>query len=400
MKLKLKTLFKDSIWTISGLMLMNVVAQFIVYPAWNRQLGNDGYGNILYLLSLMNIIAISVGSASNYTRITESRNGRNSSSTYLLILLCCTALIAPATMIIKGISNISMSPTEWVLFGCLTALTMWRFYADVEYKLTLNYKGYFLYYLFISIGYGIGIYLSFVTNLWPLALIPGEIMGLIWVFLKGKSLRWDAPLSKPDVRAALKVFGTLVAADVISHMIFNGDRLLLKTLLDGEAVTMYYLASLISKTISLVTTPMNSIIIGYLVRMELKFTRKFMHGVSLISLALTLLATGACIIGSWILIPVLYPAEYDLVSGYFWIASLTQAFYFIGNMITVVLLRFCSSRYQLYINTAYAVAFLVFCPAATIFYGFNGFCAGLLATSILRWATALVLGYKNTTKSA
>ena len=80
MKLNPKALLKDSVWTISGLMLMNVVAQFIVYPAWNRQLGSDGYGNILYLLSLMNIIAISVGSACNYACITESRNGSPSYS--------------------------------------------------------------------------------------------------------------------------------------------------------------------------------------------------------------------------------------------------------------------------------------------------------------------------------
>lgn len=400
MKLKLKTLFKDSVWTISGLMLMNVVAQFIVYPAWNRQLGSEGYGNILYLLSLMNIVAISVGSACNYACITESRKGQHPHSSYLLILLCCSVLVIPITLIIRQVSSIDMSPIEWILFGLLTIFTMWRFYADVEYRLTLNYQGYFLYYLLISIGYGIGIFLSFTTGLWPLALLPGEIAGLIWVFFKGKSLRWDALPDKALLIAAVKITGTLIFSNVISNVIFNGDRILLKSMLDGEAVTTYYIASLISKTISLVTMPLNSIIIGYLVRMELTLNKRFMHGVSLISLLLVCLAAAACVIGSWILIPFLYPAEYSHVSSYFWIASLTQALYFISGMVTVVLLRFCNSRYQVYINIVYAAAFLITCPVATLQFGFNGFCIGLLITSMLRWLIALALGYKDCKKAA
>ena len=61
MKEKIKALLTDSMWSIAGLMLMNVVVQFLVYPVWNNHLGSEEYGNILYLISIMNIIAISVG---------------------------------------------------------------------------------------------------------------------------------------------------------------------------------------------------------------------------------------------------------------------------------------------------------------------------------------------------
>ena len=127
-----------------------------------------------------------------------------------------------------------MSPLEWGLFGCLTVFTMWRFYADVEYRLSLNYKGYFLYYLVISIGYGIGIYLSFVTGLWPLALLPGEILGLILVFLKGKSLRWNGLPGKKELISTAKVVFALILSNVMANVIFNGDRLLLKTILETK----------------------------------------------------------------------------------------------------------------------------------------------------------------------
>lgn len=67
--MKVKRVFADSIWSISGLLLMNIIAQFLVYPIWNQRLGNEQYGNVLYMISLMNIFSISIGSGINYAVI-------------------------------------------------------------------------------------------------------------------------------------------------------------------------------------------------------------------------------------------------------------------------------------------------------------------------------------------
>jgi len=396
MKFGLKTIFKDSIWTISGLMLMNIVAQFIVYPAWNWQFGSEEYGNILYMLSLMNIFAISIGSACNYARVTESRKGGGSASIYIIILVCATVLVGAVMLLIPLIVDVTLGVSARFFYVVLTVVTMWRFYADVEYRLSLNYKGYFKYYLVISIGYGIGIGLSQLTKLWPLALLPGELMGLIYVFWKGHSIRWEGIPRHCGFQSAMRAVVMLVVSNILSNIIFNGDRILLKSLLDGQAVTIYYLASLIGKTISLVTTPLSSIIISYLVRLDLQFNKKMMNIVTIGSITLTFLTTIACIIGSWVIIPVLYPSEYYLVRNYFLLGSLTQAVYFIAGMVMVVLLRFCDSRYQVMINVAYAVGFIVLCIPVTMFWGFKGFCIGMLVSSLIRFISALGVGYRNT----
>ena len=88
MKEKIKALLTDSMWSIAGLMLMNVVVQFLVYPVWNNHLGSEEYGNILYLISIMNIIAISVGSACNYARMTESATKDTWNINYSYGILC------------------------------------------------------------------------------------------------------------------------------------------------------------------------------------------------------------------------------------------------------------------------------------------------------------------------
>ena len=71
-----KKLLSDSAWSIAGLVLMNMTAQFAVYPLWNRELGNDAYGRILYLIAGMNIIAVSMGVACNYARMKASAEGK------------------------------------------------------------------------------------------------------------------------------------------------------------------------------------------------------------------------------------------------------------------------------------------------------------------------------------
>ena len=53
-----KKILSDSIWSVAGLVLMNVALQFAVYPFWERRAGEAALGNILYLISLMNIFAV------------------------------------------------------------------------------------------------------------------------------------------------------------------------------------------------------------------------------------------------------------------------------------------------------------------------------------------------------
>ena len=69
---KINVIFSDSLYSIIALVIMNMVAQFGMYPFWAKQLGTEHYGNILYLLSFINIFAVSVGSALNFSRLADS----------------------------------------------------------------------------------------------------------------------------------------------------------------------------------------------------------------------------------------------------------------------------------------------------------------------------------------
>ena len=153
---KIRSLFSNTMWTIMGLMLMNVVAQFIVYPIWAHVLGSEEYGNIIYILSIVNIFSISFGSSANYARMVESSKRSTQNGDYNLFLVIGNIVTAFGVVLIVYITTASDSILELLLIAVLSCAIMWRFYCDVEYRMNLDYKGYFVYYLVISIGYVLG----------------------------------------------------------------------------------------------------------------------------------------------------------------------------------------------------------------------------------------------------
>ncbi len=388
-----KKILSDSIWSIAGLVFMNVALQFAVYPFWERRAGEAALGNILYLISLMNVFAISLGIAVNYARMRKSATETTRNSPYLGMLFGASVLAFGAAILIAFFGGVELTIPETLLFGCVTVATMWRYYADVEYKLYLNYKSFFLYYAFIGVGYLIGIALFYVTGLWPLTLLVGELLGLVYVLIRGKIFRVDGAIYGEGTGELLKLVLILFGSEAISNLIFNADRIMLKPILGEVAVTEYYLASLLGKTIALLTVPLSGVVIGYLSKYKGDLSLKAMNLIFGGALVCAVLGTAACTLGSYIIIPILYPDQMADIKEYFIVTNLSQVLYFIANVITVVLLRFAKSRYQLYVNIAYAVSFAAICIPSALLGGFWGFCIGLLATCAIRFAVSVVLGY-------
>ena len=396
---KAKNFLSDSIWSVMALVFVNAISQFVVYPTWNRQLGADKYGTILSLVAVMNIFSISVGSAVNYTRMTTD-GGDKKNNPYLAVLFASSLAFIIVPFIIYRVEGEAFTFWEPVLFWLLMCSTMFRYYLDVEYRLTLNYRGYFFYYFVIGIGYLVGTLLFRFLNVWILALLAGELLSIICVRSHGHILTFDHEhTSIARYRWVATKAYTIFTGNMISSLVFNGDRLLLNFLLDGTSVTIYYLASLLGKTMSLITTPLNSVIIGYLARYKGHLTTKIMNFIVFFSFIITILATALCWLASDVLIPILYPKEYDLVKPFFVLANLSQILYFISGAISALLLRFSKAKYQVYINVIYAAVFLAACIPLTARYGMYGFCDVLLIANIVRFSYAIMLGYFESRKA-
>ena len=389
---KAKLFAKDSAWSIAALCLMNAVLQFLLYPVLRQALGQDGFGQVQYLLGIISIIAVTIGSSVNYAHIVSSTKGRVHNTDSLIWLIGASVLLLPVCFGVLWLSGMVTSLGRFLLFWTLTVLTVWRYFGDVEYRLTTNYRGYFLYYLFISIGYGGGIFLYRATGLWELMILPGECLGLAFVALNGRVLRFDSPLNKARFGAFAVSTGNLTLSHLLGSVVLSGDRLVLQNAVGGEAVTVYYVSSLIGKTMALLTTPFNSVLIGHLVKRKERLRGGQFLKLSLLGLLVAAVMTGLTVAGSYIVIPLLYPDDFAQATYLFLLANAAQVIYFTSNILMVVLIRYLKAVYQVIINTVYVGVFFAVSVAATIWWGVTGFAVALLITNAVRYAFVTLLG--------
>ena len=259
-----------------------------------------------------------------------------------------------------------------------------RYYSDVEFRLNLNYRGYFVYYLLIGVGYLAGIFLFRCFNQWELILIPGEMMGIFYVFCKG-SIYKKTDLNKEKIVIFLKAVAYLIASQLLIQIVFNSDRFILKLFSGGVAVTIYYIASLMGKTIALLSTPLNSVIIGYLAKSKEEMTVNRWIKIVVLCIFLAGTALIACIVASNFVIRILYPQEYSLAKPFFVVANLAQITYFSTGILATILLRYVEEKYQLYITVGYIFAFLAVVIPVTWMCGLEGFAYAILGVNCLRF---------------
>ena len=397
---KYKRLIGDSVWSILGLVLMNAVAQIVVFPLYARRFGEVGYGELQYLMAFVNVLTVAVGTAANYARMSAPAGEREQNSgDYNLFLLLVAALGLPFTLLVRRFGGVFMDTPTYICYYLLFVAMAFRYYADVAYKITLCYRRYFVYYLAIAVGYAVGAFLVWQTGIWPLGLLVGEAFGVVIAYVTCPQLhRRGLALSRGWCRS-LSLVVVLFLAEGVANLILNVDRILLKVLLGASAVTVYYLATLLGKTMSLLAVPLNGVLIGYLARYSGKLTRRAMRGIALGSLGLLLLGTAACTVGGYLMLLLLYPAELTAVTPYLLLGSLAQVLYFTTSMILVVLIRFAKKAYQIYINAVFGVAFVGLGIPATLAFSLQGFAMAMVIAAALRFLTALALGFWHVRKN-
>ncbi|MBR2957421.1 MAG: hypothetical protein IKC20_04150 [Clostridia bacterium] len=371
----------DFIWSIAALVTMNGVLQLFVYPLLNRQLGQAAFGNVLYVLGIVAVFAPSVGLAANNIRLVESRERQVLNGDSLLAML---PLLAVSGIIFFAVCNgYFVGVSDYIMAALLIVLTTLRYYGDVEYRMTLNYKGYFVYYLVLSFGFVIGALLYPLTKSWLLCFLLGE--ATVWLLLVVKGHIYK-PLKKSEntVAVSRKVL-VLAASYLLVNMVLNLDRVLLQHLIDSSTVTVYYVASLLGKTAALLVGPLNGVVIGHLTKGKTKpITKKSFAIVS----GAVLLVGAVLFAGISIVMPLfvklLYPDIYLDVFSVSTLANLSQIICFASSLLLTIMLTFCSERWQFAIQLVYAVIFLGLSVLFTNSNGLQGFVIASLAANTLR----------------
>lgn len=381
------------IYSVGAIAIFNMVIQFLLYPFFEQQLGSENYGVALSVISLLAITAGSCGYSVNCARLLGVEKGRTNSGDYNLILLVMGLLCSIIGVTYLFYLKIA-TPITCLLYIVLIFATMLRYYADVDFRISTNFFRYMIYYILISVGYTVGLVAFRFSGEWMLALILGEAAAFLYVCIRGSIFRPPFFKKTDALPFVLSSIGFLLVSSLIENLTLHADRILLLAITDdGTAVTTYYIASLVGKVIAMLTSPLNAMIISYLVRYKGDLTKKLWSVIIGVSVVLGGICFVGCMIVSPWLIGILYPDNLSEVLPYLLPAILGQIFYFVSGVLMIILLRFKGEKKQFAFNAAYAVEFFTCVTIGTLLYGLSGFVWAVLIANAIRFFAAMIWGF-------
>lgn len=398
-KKKIFNIASDLVFSIAGLMLMNGMLQVLINPMLNKWMGEDAFGNYQSIFAVVSIMGTTFGVAANYSRMVRARDKKDTNGDYNIFLTVIAVLcvaVAAGTLIVYQSFNV----IHFLLLTVLMIATVFRYYGDVNYRMKLNYKGFFVYYAIITAGYCLGLLVfKFVSPLWMLTFIAGEVAAILFVLFNGNIFRGkDLMKRSREFGGTMKSVGVLSATNLLSAIAQQSDKIVLGLAMGGEAVTTFYVATLLGKVISLLTTPLNGVLIGYLTKYEGKFTKKMFAVFVVALLGIGIVALGGCYIASEIFVKIFYPDVFGEAEQYFLLANAGQIFYFISNCLMTVILRVANEKHQMYINIIYILIYAATVIPLTMTYGIWGMTIALFITNGAKFAITTIVGLVKTNK--
>lgn len=388
---KKKKITGDLLYSITAVGLMNAVLQFIVYPVVNNKIGANAFGEMLFYLGVLSVLAPSFGIAVNNTRLLlqDRDKAKNKDFIYILFIFSLvSALVSFAISIYRKNSVLGM-----LFFVYIVVITIFRNYSNVEYRLRLDYKKQFIFYMILSVGYIIGLGLFLLMRKWELIYIIGETAAVFYVVIGGQIYTGLTGYSDKK-HMIIKNSSTLAVNYLITNLMLNLDRMVLLNFVGEEAVSQYYVLSLMGKTIAIISGPLNGILIGYLTKDGKKLSKKSFFNAGGIMLVVGAVFLLGCVIITPFYMKIMYPNLYGDIISLNVIVNMGQIFYFLAGILVVVSLTVCTAKKILYAQMVYSVTFIVLSVIFTMKMGISGFSYAALISNMLYFILVYFAGFR------
>ena len=389
----IKSASRDFIFSILALVIYNGVLQLLIYPGLESRVGADAFGTVLYLISAVSIMGAGFGTAASYSRMVAKKDRTQANGDYNLFLLIVSVIsigVSFVALIVLG----SLELLLYIQVLILMIATVFRYYADVEYRMTIRFKDYFLFFGMVSVGYIIGLFLYPITGSWAMTLLLGECFGLIYTYIRGCIFRRPYTALSDSFQENMKSLWYISASNLLGALILHSDRILLRLVVGAREVTVFYAASLIGKIVAMLTTPLNGVIISYLTNYRIELSKKKFCLAGAAFLGLTVIGAFACTVVSYVFVKIMYPDIFEEAAHYFFIANLGQILYFISGSLMVIIMSFSKEKMQFVINLCYGISFAVIVIPMAVVMGLPGIAYGLVIVNLIRFLLTVFIGVR------
>jgi len=381
---------KNFFYNVMASVLPTLILQLIILPLIADKMDGNHYGLALTIIAASSLIAGGLGNVLNNIRLLENneyekRNIIGDFGIYFMMGITLVSLTACGVSFYYDVGGIYV-----FLLNCLMSIAIFtkeyyivRFWIDLDYFriLVCNVLG--------VLGNFIGLLILWNGGEWQYVYIVGNVVSILYIV---KKYPITSQMFKRTVRfkESLKKTISLSVSTILSRGIQYVDRLLLYPLLGGEEVTIYYVSTLIGKTMSMALSPVNSFILSQLARKKSVKTKIF------VKMLLTLCVLGivgyfVCVILAEPVVGLIYPQWIELSMTYIRVTTITAMLSSIGLILKPMVLKFCNLNWTMAIN---AINFCVYVFLSLLLlqeHGLMGFCVGGMITNAISLILIIVI---------
>lgn len=366
-----------------------LVLQLVLLPLVAKYMNDDEYGLVVTILSILNIVPIILGNSLNNIRLLyENRYKENNILGDFPVILLLDLIINIILISIFGICYINIYSTALNIIHILFVISisiLWllREYYIVAFLIDLNYGAILINNILLAIGYIIGFVLFRIIGLWESIYLCGYVCSLLFIY--AKTTIWREKFKRSFLwKEVFKENNTYVLSCLLYRFTTYADKILLYPLLGGLYVTIYYVATLSGKIVSMLITPLCGVLLSYLAKKNNSNKKSFRKVVQYGSV---FCAIGYifCIVVSRPVLKILYPQYVDNAMDYIYI---TTAVVVIGVMISLInpyILKALSMKWQVLINSLTLFVYITGALVLLNFFGLMGFCVGTLIANVFKF---------------
>ena len=374
----------DMILNIVATAIPTIVLQLLILPALAWDMPDEKYGLLVTILAFLNVVPSTMGNVLNNIRLLYNNKyiEKKYEGDFNIILL----LLMGINIIVVGVFSYSYENTL-TIFSLLMTLfvsVVWlaKEYFIVAFRLKIDYVAIMINNLLQVAGYCLGYVIYRFIGQWQFIYLTGYIVSLVYIFMHCSIWREKfriTPLFKDTTwQSAL-----LLASNLLNRVITYADKILIYPILGGEVVSVYYAATIFGKIVSLIITPVNSVVLTYLSKLKKKQDTMFKTAF-LIGICVCFIGYVCCIAISRPVLGIIYPQYVNDAMQYIYITTGTTVLYALISIVNPFILKYFPMKWQIAINGGTALFYVALCMTLLHFFGLYGFCIGALMTNLFK----------------
>ncbi len=379
---KIRELSKDVVLNLLAVAVSTGTVQLLLYPIMAKELGPEGYGTMLTIMGVVNLLAISFGNNLCNARILENHkykeiNIKGDFQIYLIIFSVLSFLIILGTNLYFKLESVLS-----IGLAIATVLIIIRSYYLVEYRLNINYKKNLYANIVLSIAYLLGAFIFIKTCGWPFIFVFSNVLCLLYIWFSSNIIK--EPLKKtPLFKSTGNVVFMLLLSGLIGNLTSYLDRFIVFPFLGGDGVSCYTTAAYFTKSTTLVVLPITSVFLTYLSVDKITINKKRFNVINMLIVAgLALYCLVSVTLGRWIT-GLLFPTLIGAADAFILIASvgvlIGVAIAFVGTFVLVI----APTYWQTIISAIRCALYIVLCTILVKKDGIYGLCIGVIITNII-----------------